>query len=48
LHGHIHSNPTNGKLKIDATNRQYDVGVPANNYRPVSISTIESWISKVK
>jgi calcineurin-like phosphoesterase family protein len=48
LHGHIHSNPTNGKLKIDATNRQYDVGVPANNYRPVSISTIESWIARTK
>lgn len=46
LHGHIHSGPANKKLKIDG--KQYDVGVPANNYRPVSISQIESWISKEK
>ena len=46
LHGHIHSGPANKKLKISM--RQYDVGVPANQYRPVSISTIESWISEIK
>ena len=46
LHGHIHS-PNDGKsTKIKG--RQYDVGVVANGYRPVSISTIESWISKNK
>ena len=44
LHGHIHSTPFNGKNKIEG--RQYDVGVAANNYRPVSISQIESWIAK--
>ena len=44
LHGHIHSTPKNGKHKI--LGRQYDVGVAANNYRPVSISVIESWIAK--
>ena len=45
LHGHIHSSPkTTDKLKI--LGRQYDVGAPANNYRPVSLSTIESWIKK--
>jgi calcineurin-like phosphoesterase family protein len=43
LHGHIHSGPHNGKAKF--TYNQYDVGVAANNYRPVSISAIESWIS---
>jgi calcineurin-like phosphoesterase family protein len=43
LHGHIHSGPANKKLKIDG--RQFDVGVCANNYRPVSISAIESWIA---
>lgn len=43
LHGHIHSGPANNKLKIDG--RQFDVGLPANNYRPVHISQIESWIS---
>ena len=44
LHGHIHSSPKNGKPKIDG--KQYDIGVPHNNYRPVSISVIEAWISK--
>lgn len=42
LHGHIHS-PNNGK-SVRELGRQYDVGVDANNYRPVSISQIESWI----
>lgn len=43
LHGHIHS-PNSGKSK-KIEGKQYDVGVDANNYRPVSISEIESWIS---
>lgn len=45
LHGHIHSRrdkPTSVKI----LDKQYDVGVTANGYRPVSISQIESWISK--
>lgn len=46
LHGHIHSNKENGKPKVDG--KQYDVGVPSNDYRPVSISKIESWISRYK
>lgn len=44
LHGHIHSGPANNKPKIE--DRQFDVGMPANDYRPVSISVIESWIAK--
>jgi calcineurin-like phosphoesterase family protein len=44
LHGHIHS-PNGGKSQ-KILGKQYDVGVPANKYRPVSQSTIESWISK--
>jgi calcineurin-like phosphoesterase family protein len=45
LHGHIHS-PNGGKsAKIEG--RQFDVGVDANDYRPVSISAIESWISRM-
>ena len=44
LHGHIHS-PNSGKSK-KILGKQYDVGVDANNYRPVSISRIESWIAK--
>lgn len=43
-HGHIHS-PNGGKSE-KILGKQYDVGVPANGYRPVSISVIESWISK--
>lgn len=43
LHGHIHS-PNSGKSrKIEG--KQFDVGVDANDYRPVSISKIESWIA---
>jgi calcineurin-like phosphoesterase family protein len=43
LHGHIHS-PNRGK-STKKLGKQYDFGVVANNYRPVSISEIESWIS---
>lgn len=46
LHGHVHS-PNGGKSK-KILGKQYDVGVDANNYRPVSISVIESWIAKYK
>lgn len=46
LHGHIHS-PNGGKSQ-KILGRQFDVGMPANKYRPVSISEIESWIAKVK
>jgi calcineurin-like phosphoesterase family protein len=44
LHGHIHS-PNSGK-SVKILDKQYDVGVPANNYRPVSISEIESFIAR--
>lgn len=44
LHGHIHS-PNGGKSQR-ILGKQFDVGVVANNYRPVSISQIESWIAK--
>jgi calcineurin-like phosphoesterase family protein len=46
LHGHIHS-PNSGKSQ-KILGRQFDVGVAANGYRPVSISTIESWIAKTR
>jgi calcineurin-like phosphoesterase family protein len=46
LHGHIHSSKANGKLTKDG--KQWDIGVCANDYRPVSISKVESWISKYK
>lgn len=44
LHGHIHS-PNGGKSERILKN-QFDVGLPANKYRPVHISEIESWIMK--
>lgn len=43
LHGHIHSRKDkSGSQKI--LDRQFDVGVTANNYTPVSLSQIESWV----
>jgi len=44
LHGHIHSRKERAQSK-KIEGRQYDVGVTANNYTPVSISQIESWIA---
>ncbi len=41
LHGHTHK-PPEGRI----LGRQWDVGVRANNYRPVSLSAVESWVSK--
>lgn len=41
LHGHTHKTPEERIL-----DRQFDVGVRANGYRPVSTSQIESWIVK--
>jgi calcineurin-like phosphoesterase family protein len=41
LHGHIHSRPIDRIL-----GKQFDVGVRANAWRPVSMSVIESWIAK--
>lgn len=46
LHGHIHS-PNRGKSS-KILGKQFDVGVVANSYRPISISVIESWITKYK
>jgi calcineurin-like phosphoesterase family protein len=43
LHGHIHS-PNGGKSQR-ILGKQFDVGVCANKYCPVSISVIESWIA---
>jgi calcineurin-like phosphoesterase family protein len=43
-HGHVHS-PNSGKSQ-KILGKQRDVGVVGNNYRPVSISEIESWIAK--
>lgn len=47
LHGHIHSGPDKPS-SITIQDRQYDVGVVANGYRPVSFSQIESWIAQYK
>lgn len=46
LHGHIHS-PNRGRSNR-ILGRQFDVGVPANNYKPVKIDKIHSWIDRYK
>lgn len=46
IHGHIHSRPNNPKSK-KILGRQFDVGVCANNYTPVSFNQIKSWIDLV-
>ena len=47
LHGHIHARgKANGKAIVDG--RQMDVGVPGNNYKPVTLSDVESFIAKYK
>jgi len=43
LHGHIHSRPDKPQSQ-KILGKQFDVGVVANNYAPVSLSTIESWV----
>jgi calcineurin-like phosphoesterase family protein len=43
LHGHCHKSPSERIL-----DKQWDVGVKANNYRPVSISKVESFIVRYK
>ena len=45
LHGHIHSRKEKSQSKR-ILDKQFDVGVPANKYTPVSLSEIESWIAK--
>ena len=42
LHGHIHS--PNGGRSEKILGRQMDVGVDANDYYPVPLSQIESWV----
>lgn len=42
LHGHVHSHGQ------QITDKQFNVGVMHNNYYPVSISRLESWIAKDK
>jgi len=46
LHGHIHARKENKKPIKDG--RQWDVGVCGNNYRPVHIKAVESWIATYK
>lgn len=45
LHGHIHSD---GKVKPRSTDRQFDVCLRANKYKPVALGAIESWITLVR
>jgi calcineurin-like phosphoesterase family protein len=43
LHGHIHSRKDKPQ-SVKILGKQFDVGVTANNYTPVSMSQIESWV----
>ena len=45
LHGHIHSRPEYNEENHKAGIRRYDVGVDANDYRPVSFDEIRAWAS---
>jgi calcineurin-like phosphoesterase family protein len=44
LHGHTHKRKGNDVV----ADRQWDIGVVGNSYRPVSHSQIESWIANYK
>jgi calcineurin-like phosphoesterase family protein len=46
LHGHLHSQNIDGKMVKQ--NKQWDIGVVGNSYRPVSIGQVESWITNYK
>lgn len=48
LHGHIHSHPDRKEKSTKTLGKQYDVGVPANNYTPVSYGTLAAWIAEYK
>ncbi len=43
LHGHIHSDPSYNLENKRNGIRRYDVGVDANDYKPVSLEHIVSW-----
>lgn len=45
LHGHIHNGPHNSRSKKILGN-QYDVGVDANDFRPIALSKIYSELCK--
>ena len=45
LHGHIHSDGSYNMSNREAGIKQYDVGVDANGYMPVSIKQIVLVIS---
>ena len=47
LHGHVHSPPdSDNRIGGRILDNQFDVGVRANKYTPVSMSTVESWIAQ--
>lgn len=44
LHGHIHAGPAYNTANQQAGIRRYDVGVDANDYYPVSLEQIKTWV----
>lgn len=47
LHGHIHSSKHRPEV-VTQTDRQWDIGVDGNHFKPVPFSAVESWILKEK
>ena len=44
LHGHQHNTPAYNIQQAEAGIRRYDVGVDANDFKPVSIDAIEAFV----
>jgi len=48
LHGHIHAGPEYNEANIRDGICRFDVGVDANEYRPVSMDTIVKWAEEAR
>ena len=48
LHGHIHSDPSYNVINKKLGIKRYDVGVDANDYKPVSLETIIKFFKDVE
>ena len=44
LHGHSHNGLEYNLSAIEKGNKRFDVGVDANNYRPISVDEVISWV----
>ena len=48
LHGHLHSSQEYNLLNQDKGRRQFDVGVDANGFKPVSLESIVTFFEGIK